>query len=366
MIFQVRIRKSAVMVMEKYPMSTPKLIKLKSVDEFYENLKSYCCMFDIRFYNIKPKIFCDNPISLSKCYNIINAVENNGRVVSADALTISLNEVDFDVILKFYEWDYFDVWNFRIMEKSYLPTPFIKAILKLYELKTILKGSEEDDDIIRYLASKQNLNGCYGMCVTDILQIIRKFENGQWLSEEPNINDVFNKYNNSKSRFLFYPWGIWVTSYARKNLFLGIESVNKDYIYSDTDSLKIRNASKHMDFINNYNNMVRWKLERAMKWHHLDFSMCEPKTRNGDARLLGIWDFDGHYKKFKTLGAKRYLYLERLILSSIFSNLIFTVSLSTDSTKILLSKNSFVYLFLERWFIKATLKQRAIIAVSSS
>ena len=54
--------------------------------------------------------------------------------------------------------------------------------------------------------------------------------------------------------------------------------------------------------------MVKYKLEKAMEFHKLDFSMCEPQTLKGDKRLLGVWDFDGHYKKFKTLGAKRYLY----------------------------------------------------------
>lgn len=298
----------SVMVNEMYPMSTPKLIQLKSIEEFNEYLKLYCCMFDIRFYNIKPKIFSDNPISISKCYCIKNAVENNGRLVEADEITISINEVDYEYIKDFYTWDYCDIWNFRIMEKSYLPTPFVKAILNLYSDKTTLKGSEDIDDIIRYMSSKQNLNGCYGMCVTDILQMNRKYVDGKWIDEIPDIKSVFDKYNDSKSRFLFYPWGIWVTSYARRNLLLSIQAMGDDYLYSDTDSIKIRNAKEHIGWINKYNEFVKIKLEKAMKYHKLDFELCEPKTRKGDKRLIGIYDFDGYYKKFKTLGAKRYLY----------------------------------------------------------
>ena len=60
--------------------------------------------------------------------------------------------------------------------------------------------------------------------------------------------------------------------------------------------------------ISKYNNYVRNKLERAMKWHNLDFSMVEPLTRSGKPKLIGVWDYDGHYKRFKTLGAKRYIY----------------------------------------------------------
>ena len=99
-----------------------------------------------------------------------------------------------------------------------------------------------------------------------------------------------------------------VTSYARRNLFLGIQAVGKDYIYADTDSIKIRNAEKHLSWINKYNQYVEDKIKDALNWHHLDFSMAKPKTIKGDERMLGIWDFDGHYKRFKTLGAKRYLY----------------------------------------------------------
>lgn len=300
-----------VMVSELYPMTTPKLIQLKSIDEFKKYLISHCCMFEITFYNIKPKIIYDHPISVSKCFNEDNVVEDNGRVVTADRISMSINEVDYNVIKDFYEWDSIDIWNFRIMDKGYLPTQFVKAILKLYELKTTLKGSSDTDDLQRYLNAKQHLNGCYGMCVTDVLQMNRVYKDGEWTIEEPNIEDVFNKYNDSKNRFLFYPWGIWVTSYARKNLFMGIMAVGKDYVYADTDSMKIRNASKHIDWINKYNDMVRKKLTNAMEYHHLDFSMVEPETLKGEKKLIGVWDYDGFYKRFKTLGAKRYLYEDK-------------------------------------------------------
>jgi hypothetical protein len=32
-----------------------------------------------------------------------------------------------------------------------------------------------------------------------------------------------------------------------------------------------------------------------------------PKTIKGEQKVLGQWDADGHYAKFKTLGAKRYM-----------------------------------------------------------
>ena len=33
----------------------------------------------------------------------------------------------------------------------------------------------------------------------------------------------------------------------------------------------------------------------------------EPETIKGEKKLIGVWDYEGTYDKFKTLGAKRYL-----------------------------------------------------------
>lgn len=99
-----------------------------------------------------------------------------------------------------------------------------------------------------------------------------------------------------------------VTSYARRNLLWGIEAVGKDYIYSDTDSIKIRNASKHIEWINKYNEIVIEKTKKALDYHKLDYSMILPKNNKGEEKPIGIWELDGHYRRFKTLGAKRYLY----------------------------------------------------------
>ena len=300
----------SVMIAEKYPMSKPQKVDIHSNEEFYTYLKTHCCMFDVKFFNLKPKLYQDHPLSASKCFLCKDVVEDNGRVVTASELTTSINEVDFSILNDFYQWEYMKIYNFRIMLKGYLPKPFIKSILKLYELKTTLKGSNDIDDLQRYQNAKGNLNSAYGMCVTDILRDEIKFNGKEWVNLEPDIKEVFEKYNKSKSRFLFYPWGIWVTSYARRNLFLGIKATGKDYIYADTDSIKIRNGDKYLSWINNYNEWIRNKLKKAMEFHKLPFEMVEPLTIKGDKKLLGVWDFDGHYKKFKTLGAKRYMYLD--------------------------------------------------------
>ena len=89
-----------------------------------------------------------------------------------------------------------------------------------------------------YLHNKQLLNACYGMCVTDIAPEPILYDNDIWTTDLYTLEDQISKYNKAKQRFLFYPWGIYVTAYARRNLFMGIYEFYTDYIYSDTDSIK--------------------------------------------------------------------------------------------------------------------------------
>lgn len=55
----------------------------------------------VRFTDIKSKYYNDF-ISYSKCRNIEKGVYDNGRVVSAKSLEITLTDVDFNIILKAY------------------------------------------------------------------------------------------------------------------------------------------------------------------------------------------------------------------------------------------------------------------------
>ena len=294
-----------VMLSEKFPMSRGIIVQLKSPEDFERYLKLYCCMFDIRFTNIRAKTLIENPISISRCPILHKPVINNGRLVKADDCAMTLTEQDYLVYREFYEWDKIEVHNFRVYYKQYLPTDFVKSILKLYSDKTTLKGIQGRE--VEYLMGKSMLNACYGMAVTDICRDENIFDGAEWKKDKPTLEDEILKYNKSKRRFLFYPWGVWVTAYARRNLFTGIKEFGMDYIYSDTDSIKAKNYENHMDYINKYNNIVKLKLETAMKFHGIDFEQVEPKTIKGDKKLIGVWDFEGVYDKFKTLGAKRYM-----------------------------------------------------------
>ena len=295
----------AVMISERFPMSSAQRVVIKSNEEFRKNLKCYCCLFDVEIYDLESTTIFEHPLSLSRCFNVKGVSEDNGRVVTAEKITTTVTEQDFYILEKFYKWSKMRVGNFKRYKKGYLPTNFVKAILKLYSDKTTLKGVSGRE--YEYLLSKEMINSCYGMAVTDICRDEIIYNNGEWFDKSVDIADSLNKYNRSVKRFLFYPWGVWITAYARRNLFSGIYAFKHDYIYSDTDSLKVLNFDKHMDYINNYNTMILEKLKTAMKYHGLPFDLIQPKTIEGVSKPLGVWDFEGTYTRFKTLGAKRYI-----------------------------------------------------------
>ena len=297
----------AVMLAEMYPMSRGERLENVSRETFEESLKYYCCLFDIEFINLRPVKEYDHYISASRCFDHSkDLVEDNGRVVSASMLKTTITEQDFEIIKKFYTCDTYRISNFIRYKKDYLPKPFIECIISLYEDKTKLKGVKGKE--AEYQAAKENLNSLFGMCCTDIIQKENKYSNAYgWFERSPSILDKLDEYNNDKGRFLFYPWGVWITAYARRNLWTAIYNLKEDYIYSDTDSVKVLNADKHADYFEKYNKWITNRIKRTCDYYGIDADRTAPETIEGIKKPLGVWDFDGEYKRFKTLGAKRYI-----------------------------------------------------------
>ena len=296
-----------VMLSEKYPMSKGRPIAIKSMNDLKAHMKKYCLLMDIRIEGLRNKLGYESYISSSKCSKVENAVENNGRVFSADLIESTIVDIDLQIIEAVYEWDAIYVSKVVGFAKNYLPKPIIESILNMYEDKTTLKGVEGKE--VEYLLSKGMLNSVYGMCVTDPVKDEHTY-NTEWDLEKVDVMEAIHKYNESKGRFLFYPWGIWVTAYARRNLWSAILNVGDDYVYSDTDSIKALNFETHQPYIDAYNKEITFKLFKMMDYHQLNPSRLSPKTIKGEIKPLGVWEFEGNYSMFKTLGAKRYLVRE--------------------------------------------------------
>jgi len=294
----------SVMVSEMFPMSRFKPIVLESIQQLDDICSVHAVVFDVKFNNISTKIEQETYISESKCFNLSKPVLNNGRVYSAESLSTTITDVDYEIIKQVYSWDSIEVSNVNFAYKNYLPKDIVNSILKLYEDKTTLKDVEGYET--EYLLSKGMLNSVYGMSVTDIVKDNAIYLN-EWDVEKVDINEEIDNYNNSKNRFLYYAWGLWVTAYARRNLWTGILAVGNDYVYSDTDSLKMLNYNKHGDYIEWFNNQIISKMNAVCSHHKLDAKKLAPKTKQGKVKMMGVWDYEGTYTRFKTLGAKRYL-----------------------------------------------------------
>lgn len=299
----------AQMIAEQYPMSAPELVEIRSEKDFRYCCENYCCVFEATFYELSPKIWNEHYISYTHCRSIKNVVVDNGRVVSADRLTITLTEQDFFIIEDFYDYKGMEIEQLRRMRKSWLPKDMIKCVLELYGDKTKLKSVEGEEE--RYMRAKEMLNALYGMCVTKPLQDEIEYTD-EWLELTPlelaEAEKRLKRYNANPNRFLFYAWGVWVTAYARRKLFTAIKECGTDYVYSDTDSVKVRNAHLHTDYFKDYNERITAKIHDALEANGFGAELASPCNKKGEKKPLGIWDCEGTYRRFKTLGAKRYIY----------------------------------------------------------
>ena len=297
------------MMAQYFPMSSPREVEVHDMKDLEFYLSSYCCLFEVQFINLKPLTTIENPISSSRCSYLEGYHINNGRVIDAKILETTITELDFDIYRNFYTWDGIKIGKFLVFYRGYLPTNLVKCLVKFYKDKTTLKGVAGKEE--EYLQGKAMLNSAYGMAVTDIVRDDLEYHQEMYAEEwqvgsETPVSQL-NRYNKNPSRFLYYPWGVWVTAHARHNLFKGIKAFGSDYVYSDTDSIKAINMDRHQDFIKNYNLHVREQLEKAADFHGIPMSDFEPETIKGEKKLIGVWDYEGTYDKFKTLGAKRYL-----------------------------------------------------------
>lgn len=294
-----------VMIAEQYPCSKAIPQNWVNWERFNEINEKALQIFTVEFTGLQTKVYFDNYISKNKCLDVKGEIENNGRIFSADYLKIIITSVDWDIIKQVYSWKTVKISNQIAYYKDYLPKPIIQSILHFYKKKTTLKhvkGKEAE-----YMHGKGMLNSCYGMAVTDIVHDEEIYSGDQWSEQPADGQKEIDNYNKSYNRFLYYPWGVFVTAYARHNLWSGILEFKDDYIYSDTDSIKAKNYKNHMKYIDEYNQEITNKLEKCLDHYGIDKSELAPLDVDGIPHPLGLWDFEGVYKTFKTLGAKRYI-----------------------------------------------------------
>lgn len=297
----------AVMVLDQFPMGRGIVETQLDSESFNRFLLTDCCAFGVSFYGLRERKTFEHPLSYSKCdiKTIKNEVLDNGRVVSCDFCTTFCTEQDWFIYSDYYEWDRFEVFYFIHYTKGYLPKRLVSSVLDFYADKTQLKGVDGKEDL--YMIGKNMLNASFGMMVTDPMKERFEYMYDNYVPSDVTRDEAIEKYNKSYNRFLFYPWGIWVTANARARLFSAISEVGYDFVYADTDSVKFVNYERHKAFFDSYNQEIINAIHRSANHFGISVERYMPKSAKGESKIIGTWEFEGVYDRFKTLGAKRYL-----------------------------------------------------------
>ena len=99
-------------------------------------------------------------ISLARCEALDFKVDN-GRILQADYLEISLTEIDLEIVFDTYDFDKLEITQCMVAQKDYLPAEYRAVIQDYYNKKTKLKGDDSEDGTYIYTKSKNMLNSVY-------------------------------------------------------------------------------------------------------------------------------------------------------------------------------------------------------------
>ena len=291
-----------VLVSYKYPAFEFKPCNIKKVEQMS---KKFAYLLVVKFINLKSK-FYNNFLSSSKCRHIFGGKYDNGRIISADSLEITLTDVDFYLLLDSYNCEYEIIECYYSLYK-YLPKKFINFILDKYELKTKYKGLAGKE--LEYQLENAKFNALYGMSVTNTIKDEVIFDNDTGWSEVPLTNEEIEKMliNESKKGFLSFCYGVWVTAHARNNLLRNVMKLDDHTVYCDTDSIKVTEGYDK-SVIDKYNYLVEKRIDYVSNILKISKSRFAPVDIKGNKHMLGVFDHDAFYLEFITQGAKKYAY----------------------------------------------------------
>lgn len=299
------------MLVHKYPCGKwhrlrCKISTLKKM--LLDDSKLFICKIALK--NIKsvgPNTF----LSYSKSKVSKDVVVDNGRIYKASYVETTLTSIDLDILLKAYTIDAVAVLDCIWCECDYLPDVILKLMLKYYEMKQNLKDVNGEE--LNYMKAKNRVNSYYGMFVQNPLNDETTIEDGtlNWkrtkidYTDKNLVSTMLNDYYKNWSSFLPYQIGIFVPAYTRLHLWHFILAHQDNVVYNDTDSCKFCDLNDDIfKTVDAYNEWARSTVKARLKELGIEKDFPD----------LGVFDWEtsprkkGIYVKFKTLGAKKYMY----------------------------------------------------------
>ena len=292
---------------------------LYPVEPFYRdlNVKHIADLWDrtpyllcVKFENIRlkdPYNGCPY-LSIHKCQTLLGCIDDNGRVCRADQLETYLTDIDTKIVAEMYEWDSDRVVSCYRSEYGRLPQGYITTVMEYYRQKTKLKTAPKDVEEteedkksreLAYLRAKQRLNSCFGMAATNPCRTNLIF-NGIDFSPADDMTEQEALAKANRNAFTLYAWGCWCTAWARFWLQRAIDICGTNFVYCDTDSVKYLGDVD----LSELNDEIREISQR-----HEAYADDPAGVRH----YLGVYEEDsepGGYKKFKSMGAKKYAYVD--------------------------------------------------------
>lgn len=246
---------------------------------------------------------CGDPyIPYSKTFNRVyddEPVVDNGRILRwSGKFSMVVTCVDYDIIMSEYKADAVYIADVYMSGKGYLPKEFTDFVKLKFREKTELKGVDD----YYYMKAKNIINSLYGMAVTSIDNELITYdqETKEYIHEKEPLEEVLRKHYKNRNQFLPYQIGVFCTAFARAQLREMLNLIGRDVVYCDTDSVKFI-GEHNLEKVEDVNRNLR---ERAENFG------CFAKDRKGNIKYMGIWEYEGKYKEFRHIGAKRYIYSE--------------------------------------------------------
>ena len=244
-----------------------------------------------------------------------HALYDNGRVLCAPLVITALTDIDYCIVHEQYEGDY-TIIECYAARYGWLPYPYTDCIKAYYDSKTRLKGDPNQQAL--YEKEKAKINACYGCCAEKPVKMPTYYIDGTWIEgDDPSLPDDLRKdpqelYKDyCKTAWSSYAWGVWCTAWARLRLYEGVKLVARqkanepgiweekcsDFVYCDTDSVKYIGTADWSAI-----NTARLKSSMEQRAYAVD--------AKGNTHYMGVYEPDGTYSRFITLGAKKYSYVD--------------------------------------------------------
>lgn len=314
--------------------------------------KALLMRIQIRDCKLKNHQWPDPYLSSDKCdvleeANGDRAQYDNGRILRAPLVITTVTDIDYAIITEQYSGEYtiLECWAARY---GWLPWPYTDCVRAYYDSKTRLKGDSAQAAF--YEKSKNKLNSCYGCAAQDPVKMPSWYYGGYWFDADspawrkicgvwiepdsqawqalppvdpalqelckddqqrkklcPTAEEIYADY--CKTSWSLYAWGVWCTAWARLRLYEGIKLVS--HLRPDSDDII---PGKHSCFLYCDTDSVKYTGDADWTAYNAQRKQCSIEQKafatdaTGKTHYMGVYEPDGEYEHFMSLGSKKYVY----------------------------------------------------------